>query len=168
MARFNTAKKYPMANEIMYHVSRHALREGTTLTIGAYGERIRRDDFIEANYHTHIKEEIFEQLRLQHYPKMPSRFNAVFLFPEFSMAKAYYAAIGGYENYVYEVEILEGIPALVETDLLKCEGLRYDSIQSNAHKYWQQIKHPQSCTLEAILNGKAIVKKMVLEPSTII
>jgi hypothetical protein len=157
-----------MANEIMYHVSRHALREGTTLTIGIYGERIRRDDFIEANYHKHIKEEIFEQLRLQHYPKMTSRFNAVFLFPELAMAKAYYAAIGGYENYVYAVEILEGEPFLVETDLLRCDGMRYDLIQANAHKYWQQVMHSHSCTLEAILNGKAIVKKMVLEPSTII
>lgn len=156
-----------MANEIMYHVSRRALREGTTLTVGAYGERIHQDDFIETNYHTHLKEEIFEELRKQHYPKAPSRFNAVFLFPEFFMAKDFYAAICGYKNYVYEVEIVEGTPFIVETDLLKCDGLRFDLIQSNAHKYWQQITHPQSGTLEAILSGKVMVKKVVLEPSSI-
>lgn len=156
-----------MAKEIMYHVSRRPLREGTTLTLGAYGERIRSDDFIEENYSIHIREELFEEIRRQHYPQAPSRFNAVFLFPEFSIAKAFYANTCAYKNYVFEVEILEGTAFSVEMDLLKCEGMRFEQITEYAHKYWQQLTHPQSGTVEVILNGKAIVRKTVLEPSSL-
>jgi hypothetical protein len=156
-----------MAQERMYHISQRALREGTTLTIGTYGERLRRKDFIEQNYEVHIKEEIFEIIRAQHYPQAPSRFNAVFLYPEFSIAKEFYANHFDYQYYVYEVEVEAEEVFVAEMDLLKCDGLSVQQISSNAHKYWQQVKHPNSGSLEAVLSGKAIVRKTVLEPSTI-
>ena len=156
-----------MSGEKMYHVSRRPLSDGTTLMVGAFGEKMQLDDYIASNYHTHIKENIFEEVRKLHYPDAPSRFNAVFLFPDFNTAKDFYAQVCGYKNYVFEVEIQEGTPFIVEMNLLKCEGMRYENLKFNAHKYWQQVKHPNSGTLEVILNGKAVVKKTVLSPSVI-
>lgn len=156
-----------MAQKKMYHISQRVLREGTTLTVGTYGERLRRTDFIEQNYEVHIKEEIFEMVRAQHYPQAPSRFNAVFLYPEFSIAKEYYANHFNYQQYVYEVEVLDDAIFVAEMDLLRCDGLSVQIIKSNAHKYWQQVQHPNSGSLEAVLAAKAIVRKLVLEPSFI-
>ena len=55
-----------------YHVSHRKLREGTILTLGVYGERIRRHDFVEEKYATYIKEELFEA-SLKHYMNMFKR-----------------------------------------------------------------------------------------------
>ncbi len=151
----------------MYHISQRVLREGTTLTIGAYGERIRRTDFIEQNYAVHIKEEVFEMIRAQHYPQAPSRFNAVFLFPEYSIAKEFYANSFNYQHYVYEVEVLSTKAFVAEMDLLKCDGMPFQVIASNAHKYWQQVQHPESGSLEVVLAGKAVVQQVLLRPSSI-
>lgn len=150
-----------------YHVSHRDLREGTILTLGAYGERIRRHDFIKNAYSTYIKEEIFEAIRKEQYPHLPSRLNCVFLFLEFSVAKEFYANRGQYKEYVYEVVIEEGKPIAMEMDLLRCDGLDYQKISACAHKYWKQVQHPNSGTLEVLLDGKAKVKKMVLAPSNI-
>ena len=150
-----------------YHVSNRELREGTILTVGVYGERIRRHDFIEEQYKTYIKEEIFETIREQYYPGLPSRFDCVFLFAELEGAKASYANKEGYGAYVYEVEIEEGKSLTVEMDLLNCDGLSFEKITTSAHKYWKEKKHPNSGTLEILLNGRAKVKKMVLEPSNV-
>ncbi|MCP4438999.1 MAG: DUF2441 domain-containing protein [Aureispira sp.] len=150
-----------------YHVSHRPLREGTLLTIGAYGERTRQANFMEKHYATYLKEEIFEDIRQQNYPKAPSRFNCIFLFPDFGMAKEFYANTCGYQHYVYEVEIVKGSPFIVEMDLLKCDGNNYHKIKSNAKKYWEQISHPNSGTLEALLLGEAKVKSLILEPSNI-
>lgn len=146
-----------------YHVSHRKLREGTILTLGVYGERIRRHDFIEEEYTTYIKEEIFEEIRLAHYKNLPSRMNCTFLFSDLAVARSFYA----YKAYVYEVEIEEGQPLLVEMDLLNCDGLSYEKISLCAHKYWQERKHPESGSLEVLLEGTVKVKKMVLAPSNI-
>lgn len=152
----------------MYHLSNRIIRSGTDLTLGVYGERIRRSDFVEQHYQQHIKEEVFEQVRKAYYPEAPSRFNAVFLFPDFATAKAFYAHTYHYEYYLYEVELAEGVlPFMAEMNLLNCDGLSFEDIQSNAHKYWQQLQHPQSGSIEVIFSGKATVKKMLLSPSEI-
>ncbi|WMX12863.1 MULTISPECIES: hypothetical protein [unclassified Aureispira] len=146
-----------------YHVSHRKLREGTILTLGVYGERIRRHDSIEKEYATYIKEEIFEAIRVHHYASLPSRLNCTFLFADLAIARTFYA----YKSYVYEVEIDEGVPLLAEMDLLHCDGLSYEKITSCAHKYWQGKKHPNSGSLEVLIEGKVKVKKMVLAPSNI-
>ncbi|CAA6813249.1 MAG: Unknown protein [uncultured Aureispira sp.] len=146
-----------------YHVSNRKLREGTILTLGVYGERIRRHDFVEQKYATYIKEEIFEAIRLSNYAHLPSRLNCAFLFADLAVARTFYA----YKSYVYAVEVEEGTPLLVEMDLLNCDGLNYEQITSCAHKYWTQRKHPASGTLEVLLDGKVKVKKMLLAPSNI-
>ena len=154
-------------NITFYHVSQRLLRIGTTLTIGTYGERIRRRDFVEQNYASYIKEEIFEDVRQHFYPESPSRMNCVFLFPEFSIAREFYANTCGYRYYVYEVEVKTGQPFVAEMDLIRCDSMRYEDITSKAHKYWKQVQHPNSGTLEVLLNGQATVTKIVLEPSKI-
>lgn len=156
-----------MKSNIFYHVSPNRLTEETILTIGIYGERIRRHNFIEENYATYIKEEIFEAIRLQYYPDLPSRFNCVFLFSEMTFAKESYANQGAYKAYVYEVELVEGKLIKVEMDLLRCDGATFEEINSCAHKYWKQLKQPNSATLEILLNGQAKVKKLLLEPSNV-
>lgn len=146
-----------------YHVSHRKLREGTILTLGVYGERIRRHDFVEQKYPTYIKEEIFEAVRLAHYADLPSRLNCTFLFADLAVARTFYA----YKSYVYAVEVEEGKPLLVEMDLLNCDGFDYERITLCAHKYWKQKKHPNSGSLEVLLEGKVKVKKMLLAPSNI-
>ncbi len=148
-----------------YHVSKRILREGTILTVGVYGERIRRHDYIENQYKTYIKEEIFESLRSAHYPELPSRLDCVFLFSKEEEAMMSYSFINAYKGYVYEVEIRSGKPLEVEMDLLHCDGRSYREIQESAHKYWKGIKHKNSASLEVLLCGEALVRKLVLAPS---
>ena len=156
-----------MKSTTFYHVSPRQLTENTTLTIGVYGERIRQETFIESNYACYIKEEIFEAIRLQHYSDLPSRFNCVFLFSSIDTAKESYANKGRYQYFVYEVELIEGKPLKVEMDLLRCDRMSYEEITTCAHKYWKQYKHPNSATVEILLNGQAKVKKLLLAPSNV-
>jgi hypothetical protein len=151
-----------------YHVSRRKLTEGTILTVGVYGERISRHDFIENQYKTYIKEEIFESIRARHYPDLPSRLNCVFLYGKLTEARESHAKNTAYKGFVYEVEIKEGQPLVAEMDLLNCEGLSYQKITSSAHKYWSKTKHYESTTLEVLFNGKALVRNMVLGPSILV
>ena len=148
-----------------FHVSKRKLTKGTILTIGIYGERIRRHDYIENQYKNYIKEEIFEAIRNLHYPGLPSRFDCVFLFAKENEAKMSYSTVNAYNGFVYEVEIRSGVPLQVEMDLLHCDGLSYLQIQESAHKYWRSTKHEKSATLEVLLNGEVLVKKLVLAPS---
>ncbi len=94
-------------------------------------------------------------------------FNCIFLFPDLAIAKEFYANTCGYQHYVYEVEVIKGDPFIVEMDLLKCNNMSYAKIKTNAHKYWEQVSHTNSGTLEVLLRGEAKVKNLVLEPSRI-
>lgn len=152
---------------LYYHVSPRELRIETILTKGVYGERIRRPDFVEQHYASHLKEEIFEAIREKHYPHLPSRLSSVFLWQDLATAQAFYANQGRYEQYLYAVEVLEGVPFQAEMDLLHCEGAAYEKIAACAKRYWQQIHHPNSQTIEVLLDGKAAVKKIILPPSSI-
>lgn len=150
-----------------YHAAPRPLGIDTTLTVGIYAERVRDEEFVRRHYARYLLEEIFEDIRQRHYAQAPSRFNCVFLFPDLSIAREFYANACGYKNYVYAVEVVDGEPFVAEMDLLRCEGQRYEVICQNAHKYWQQKQHPNSGTLEVLLSGKALVRQLVLEPSKI-
>lgn len=152
---------------LYYHVSRRELRLDTILTTGVYGERMRRPDFVENHYAHHIKEEIFEAIRKANYPERPSRLSSVFLLQDLATAQAFYANQSQYQHYLYAVEILEGQPFRAEMDLLHCEGTAYTKIEACAQRYWQQIHHPNSQTIEVLLDGQAAVKQLLLEPSSI-
>lgn len=152
---------------LYYHVSRRELRLDTILTKGVYGERIRRPDFVEEHYSSHLKEEIFEAVRKAQQPELPSRLASVFLFQDLATAQAFYANQGRYQQYLYAVDILEGEPFRAEMDLLHCEGASYTQIAACAERYWQQIHHPNSQTIEVLLDGKAAVKQLILSPSSI-
>jgi hypothetical protein len=152
---------------LYYHVSRRELRLNTILTTGVYGERIRRPDFVENHYATHLKEEIFEAIRKSEYPNRPSRTTSAFLWQDLATAQAFYANQGRYQHYLYAVEVLEGEVFRAEMDLLHCEGMAYERIAACARHYWQQIHHPNSQTIEVLLDGKAAVKKLILAPSSI-
>jgi hypothetical protein len=140
-----------------YHVSYRALTEGTFLTQGAYGERVRSNDFVQNHYAQHLKEEIFEAVRQSHYPQRPSRLNCIFLYPELSIAKAYHAHIGRYKTYIYEVSLSQGQTFVAEMDLLHCEGLRYAQIVQQAHRYWSGQQHPQSLRVEKLLVAPSVL-----------
>lgn len=152
---------------LYYHVSKRELRLDTILTKGVYGEKIRRPDFVEQHYATHLKEEIFEAIRQAEFPSLPSRLSSVFLWQDLATAQAFYAHQGHYEHYLYAVEILEGEPFPAEMDLLYCEGVAYTQIAQCARHYWKQVHHPNSQTIEVLLDGKAAVKKLILPPSSI-
>lgn len=150
-----------------YHLSNRRLRKGVQLTKGIYGERIQRPDFVEVNYHQHIKENIFEQIRKEYAPKLPSRLDCIFLFEQLETAKAYYALQRNYEAFLYEVQIEEGQPKVFDMSLLDCEGRSFRQISTFAKAYWQQKKHEHSQTLEVLLDGIAIVNNILLQPSDI-
>src|SRR4051812_29196484 len=120
-----------------------------------------------SNYAQYMKEEIFEDVRKLRFPQAPSRFISVFLFPDATSAHFYRANWKKYRAYIYEVDLVSGTPFVVEMDLLNCNGLDYAKIQSNADKYWHQLRHPNSQTLEAILDGQAKVRELVAEPSVL-
>ncbi len=150
-----------------YHISRREINKGKTLTQSIYGERIIDQQTVDKDYNLYIKEKIFEDIRSQDYQDTPSRLNCVFLYPDINIARFFWAKEYLYQAYLYEVEIKNGVPFMTEMDLLHCDGLRYTQIKKNAHKYWQQIYHPNSCTLECLLDGKAVVKRLVEAPSKI-
>ncbi len=150
-----------------YHISTRELRIGTTLTQGVYGEKVQRPDFIEKMYHKHLVENIFEQLRLTQKPKAPSRLNCVYLFDEWTTAQMYFAFSYRYNAYVYEVDIVSGTPFRAEMDLLKCENQPFGVIKEQAELYWTGQKHTGSMTTEVLLDGKAVVKNLLLQPSVI-
>lgn len=150
-----------------YHISNRRLRNGVQLTKGAYGERIQRPDFVEAHYDQHIKENIFDEIRKEHFPSLPSRLDCIFLFQELETAKAYYALEHHYEAYLYQVTITEGNPLVFDMSLLSCAGKSYHQITTFATAYWQQKKHMKSQTLEVLLDGVAIVNNVILQPSDI-
>jgi len=153
--------------EKFYHISRREINKGKALTQSIYGERIIDQTTVEGDYNLYIKEKIFEDIRTLKYPKAPSRLNCVFLYPDLSIARFYWAKEYLYQAYIYEVEIKSGQPFQAEMDLLHCDGLRYTQIKKNANKYWNQIYHPNSCTLECLLDGKAVVKNLIEAPSKI-
>lgn len=151
-----------------YHVSTRELRINTILTQGIYGERMRRHDTIAGNYSTYIQEELFELVRQKEHPKQPSRFNCVFLFDALATATYFYAQVGRYQHYIYEVEIIEGDRFIAEMDLLNCVGSSTQTIQKSAEHYWNGKHHLGSTTQEVLLNGKAKVLKLVVGPSNIV
>lgn len=153
--------------EKFYHISARVIRKGASLTQGIYGERIIDQQTVEQNYKLYIKEKIFEDIRAVAYPDLPSRLNCVYLYADLDIARFYWAANYNYQAYIYEVEVVKGTPFSAEMDLLNCDGLRYTQIKTNAEKYWQQVFHPNSRTMECLLDGKAKVRNLVEKPSKI-
>ena len=150
-----------------YHISKRAIRKGAALTQSIYGERIIDEVTVDTQYNMYIKEKIFEDVRQQKFPNAPSRLNCVFLYPTLDIARFFWAKDYLYQAYIYEVEIKSGTPFLAEMDLLNCNGKRYTLLKKNAQKYWNQVYHPNSCTLEYLLDGKATVKTSIESPSKI-
>jgi hypothetical protein len=151
-----------------YHVSTRELRINTILTQGIYGERIRRHDTVSENYAKYIQEELFELVRQKDYPQRPSRFNCVFLFRDIATATYFYAQVGRYQGYIYEVEVIDDDQFVAEMDLLHCVGANAQTIQKSAEYYWNGEHHLKSATQEVLLNGKAKVLKLVVGPSNIV
>jgi hypothetical protein len=150
-----------------YHISRRSIRDGATLTQGIYGERVIDQKTVDAKYELYIKEKMFEDIRALEFPNLPSRLNCVFLYNNLEIAKFHWAYEYSYQAYIYEVEIVKGEPFVAEMDLLNCNKMRYTQIKNNAEKYWSQVYHPDSCTLECLLDGEAKVKELVEGPSKI-
>jgi hypothetical protein len=147
----------------LFHISVTPLSTGTILSSGLWGGKIGQ--MRTSNYAQYMKEEIFEDIRKSRFPQAPSRLGSTFLFPDVTSAHFYRANWMKYNGHIYEVDILSGTPFVVEMDLLNCNGLDYAKIQSNADKYWRQLQHQNSQTLEAILNGQARVQALVAPPS---
>lgn len=159
--------KFPTIDGKYYHISAREIRRGATLTQSIYGERVIDQMTVENDYNLYIKEKIFEDVRRQFQPQAPSRLNCVFMYPSLEIARFFWAKDHSYQSYLYEVEVQRGTPFLAEMDLLNCDGRRYSLIKRNAEKYWQGIYHPNSCTLEYLLDGRAIVKELIEAPSKI-
>ena len=156
-----------MNNKIFYHISEIPLDEGVILTKGLWGGKMRDNQFRNMNYSQYMKEEIFEDVRVSKFSDVPSRMKSVFLTADLSSAKFYRSNWKKYRAHIYEVEVESGEPFIVEMDLLNCNGSEYGIIKSCAEKYWSQQHHPDSCTLEAILDGEAVVRTLISPPSII-
>jgi len=149
----------------MFHISPTPLTAGTILTPGGWGQKT--EQFCSTNYPQYIKEEIFEEVRRTLFPQAPSRLSSVFLFPDSISAYFYRANWLKYQAFIYKMEIISGEPFVAEMDLLNCNGKQYAHIKSCAEKYWRQVQHVSSQTLEVILNGQARVSNLVIQPSVI-
>lgn len=149
----------------LFHISAVPLTPGTVLTSGLWGQKTVQMQ--ATNYTQYMKEEIFEDVRKSRFPLAPSRLGSVFLFPDETSAHFYRANWLKYHAHIYEIEVFSGNPFVVEMDLLNCNGSQYAQIQSNADKYWRQLQHSNSQTLEVILNGQAKVKSLVAQPSVL-
>ena len=88
-----------------------------------------------------LKEYIFEEVRANFYPNIPSRKKCMFLFdPEINISK--YVALMNFniEKYnLVEIETAEENSKIlrVNMDLLNCNLKYYDEIIAIAHEYWK-------------------------------
>lgn len=157
--------KSPTSKVEFFHMSVSPLPKGAVLSTGLWGEKT--NSMRASNYPQYMKEMIFEEVRASLFPHAPSRLSSVFLFPDLVSARFYRANWMKYGAHIYEIEILSGNPFVVEMDLLNCNGAAYPTIKSKAEKYWNQVQHNFSQTLEAVLQGEARVGDVIEFPSTI-
>ena len=155
-----------MVIQTTYHMSDKPLPLGTILNPGIWGEKIHKH-VIKLDYPQFIKEEIFEDVRRKLFMHAPSRYDCVYLFPDIISARFYRASWKRYKAFIYETNIIDGSQYIVDMSFLNCNGGHYADIKKQAEKYWSKLHHPDSCTLEILLNGKAEIMNLVAEPSVL-
>ncbi|MGU7369049.1 DUF2441 domain-containing protein [Bacillus cereus] len=124
--------------KVFYHVSNIELSEGTIIE-PRYGDTLNSPVYFMNDYNKfsqYLKESIFEDIRINKFPSLPSRVKSVYLWRNIEDAMKYKTK---YEKkYIYEVEVEE--PELAKEfdmswmDLTDCQY--YESIKKIAEYYY--------------------------------
>lgn len=115
---------------------------------------------------TLLKEYVFEEIRVNKNPKLPSRKNCMFLFDTEIDYQEYCKVLKfDIEKYnLIAIELLLNDTAKflrVDMNLLNCNLHRYDEIVAHAEKYWEGTNEVGLNT-EILFEGKFKIKRIIL------
>ena len=164
--------------KVFYHVSNEKLEKGMILR-STYGETVCNEDFFKGNYDgyaLYLKEKIFEEVRIEEFPVLPSRIKSVYLVTDLENANKYKKE---YEKkYIYEVEI-ENVDDSISVDMSWMDlsmFQRYEVVKEMARYYYSNKSvNDQSCDWgiyegvegkldsfwETLHEGKVTVKRLI-------
>lgn len=96
------------------------------------------------------KENIFEQIRAEHYPYRPSRMGAIYLFPDIETAINANEKWWGNKRKIYGARVENGsIVLIADSQWLNCSESDY---VKNAHMYFQE-KKTENPIIELVVMG---------------
>ncbi|MBS9803113.1 DUF2441 domain-containing protein [Bacillus toyonensis] len=123
-----------------YHVSNDKLKMGTILR-PQYGESVCNERlFVNNNqrYAQYLKEKIFEEIRIEEFPSLPSRIKSVYIVRDLESAIKYKE--DKEKKYIYEVEI-ENVDEALSVDMSWMDlsmFQRYEVVREMARYYYNQ------------------------------
>ncbi|MGD1961861.1 MAG: DUF2441 domain-containing protein [Fulvivirga sp.] len=116
--------------------------------------------YTQQNHRTKL-ESIFEEVRADHYPDLPSRLEAIFICDSLSDLQNFHRTAERTLDICYEVKLIDTDAPILKTDW-DLAGLyetdTTDVLHKKAHQYWQakNIKRPEILTLSPV----QIVKRL--------
>jgi hypothetical protein len=114
---------------------------------------------------TLLKEYIFEEVRVNKYPELPSRKKCMFLF-DLEIDYQQYSKVLKFILEKYNLIVIEPLKGeskflRVDMNLLNCNLYLYDDIVANAEKYWMGTDKVYLNT-EILFEGKFKIKRIIL------
>lgn len=101
------------------------------------------------------REDVFERVRLDEFPNLPSRLKSIFLFESVDLLREFLRITNRFIDIIYEVSLIDvdepvhrGFPSLL--DFQQKEGL--DSFTQKARTYWSgtEISSPEIVTTSRV------------------
>lgn len=139
-------------NQKYYWLCSYPLEEGSVVLPGNWG-RIVNLYKSDGPVLLHLRERIFEEVRLRSFSNLPSRMKSNFLFESLEQAKAFKNnETGRYLDILYEVEIIDHGKPQFRGDLNVFHWpptpFFLKEIDNMAYKYWQgeNIQYPEILT----------------------
>ncbi|MGR2746490.1 DUF2441 domain-containing protein [Bacillus sp. N6] len=126
--------------KVFYHVSNDEFKNGTILR-PIYGETVCNEKFFSgdfAAYTLYLKEKIFEEVRVEEFPSLPSRIKSVYVVTDLESANKYKK--DSEKKYIYEVEV-ENHDESLKVDMSWMDlsmFQRYEVVREMARYYFNQ------------------------------
>ena len=107
------------------------------------------------------REIIYEEVRKEHYPYRPSRFDSIFLCPNLETAKLF-GERHRKDATLYEVEIIDTAAKqfIANWNMMAPKTCSYSDVITYAHDYWKGIDVPTEFQEIVIESDVQIVRKM--------
>lgn len=122
-----------------YWLCSYILEPGSTVLPGNWG-RIVKLYTTQNNAYIYLREEIFERIRRENYPHLPSRMTSIFICEDLSTAKDFKRQSGRTFDILYEVELIDDKPVFTaDWALLNFlpEPLPLAAFEERANLYWK-------------------------------
>jgi len=119
----------------LFHCTHRKLESGMIIQPGNWGRIIRKQ---RETHQCWEREQVLERIRIEHYPKKPSRFESTFACETIEAIRCYKGKFCP-QGYIYEVEIADGTQPCHRGDFNCVEPLprRQENMEEIAHLYWK-------------------------------